>query len=244
MRQSPVQAGERLRKKKAESWCRQRIPWRFTLAGSHPRLPSSVAALRSNSSPSPSRWRPARESRRGGRGGAGRLPRRHSQGPASIRLVRGLPGRPHWQGCALHALGDAGRRCLCSSLLSAMRIFASRGLKLCCWVPTASEGAGVWRRPRDPRRTTEVQAPDEASSAAPFCRELARHPALPWDLGPQVRRGESLMGEGGLLCLKRPWWMRKSPPFLTAPRRLRRLGYPPSLTNTKLNTAEDVLTCV
>lgn len=108
MRQSPVQAGERLRKKKAESWCRQRIPWRFTLTGSHPRLPSSVAALRSNSSPS--RWRPARESRRGGRGGAGRLPRRHSQGPASIRLVRGLPGRPHWQGCALHALGDAGRR--------------------------------------------------------------------------------------------------------------------------------------
>lgn len=110
MRQSPVQAGERLRKKKAESWCRQRILWRFTLTGSHPRLPSSIAALRSNSSPSPSRWRPARESRRGGRGGAGRLPRRHSQGPASIRLVRGLPGRPHWQGCALHALGDAGRR--------------------------------------------------------------------------------------------------------------------------------------
>lgn len=58
MRQSPVQAGERLRKKKAESWCRQRIPWRFTLTGSHPRLPSSVAALRSNSSPS--RWPPRR----------------------------------------------------------------------------------------------------------------------------------------------------------------------------------------
>lgn len=66
MRQSPVQAGERLRKKKAESWGRQRILWRFTLTGSHPRLPSSIAALRSNSSPS--RWRPARESRRGGRG--------------------------------------------------------------------------------------------------------------------------------------------------------------------------------
>lgn len=84
-----------------------------------------------------------------------------------------------------------------------MRIFASRGLKLCCWVPTASEGAGVWRRPCTPRRTTEVQAPDEASSAAPFCRELARRPALPWDLGPpSAQRGESNGGGGAALPQK------------------------------------------
>lgn len=89
------------------------------------------------------------------------------------------------------------------SLLSAMRIFASRGLKLCCWVPTASEGARVWRRPCTPRWTTEVQAPDEASSAAPFCRELARRPALPWDLGPpSAQRGESNGGGGAALPQK------------------------------------------
>lgn len=44
-----------------------------------------------------------------------------------------------------------------------------------------------------------MQAPDEASSAAPFCRELARRPALPWDLGPpSAQRGESNGGGAAL----------------------------------------------
>lgn len=115
--------------------------------------------------------------------------------PGSPRPASSLPQVPGEERFKL----QLRRRCLCSSLLSAMRIFASRGLKLCCWVPTASEGAGVWRRPCTPRRTTEVQAPDEASSAAPFCRELARHPALPWDLGPpSAQRGESNGGGAAL----------------------------------------------
>lgn len=119
--------------------------------------------------------------------------------PGSPRPASSLPQVPGEERFKL----QLRRRCLCSSLLSAMRIFASRGLKLCCWVPTASEGAGVWRRPCTPRRTTEVQAPDEASSAAPICRELARHPALPWDLGPpSAQRGESNGGGGAALPQK------------------------------------------